>query len=76
LTLRTTIDIKDQVLQRVKEYAAARSISNGAAATELLERGLNARLGIRYEEGVALFDVPEESPVVSLENTLRLEDEL
>jgi hypothetical protein len=74
--LRTTIDIKDQVLQRVKEYAAARSISNGAAATELLERGLNARLGIRYEEGVALFDVPEESPVVSLENTLRLEDEL
>jgi hypothetical protein len=74
--LRTTIDIKDQVLQRVKEYAAARSISNGAAANELLERGLNARLGIRYEEGVALFDVPEESPVVSLENTLRLEDEL
>ena len=74
--MRTTIDIKDQVLQRVKEYAAARSISNGAAATELLERGLNARLGIRYEEGVALFDVPEESPVVSLENTLRLEDEL
>jgi hypothetical protein len=74
--LRTTIDIKDQVLQRVKEYAEARSISNGAAATELLERGLNARLGIRYEEGVALFDVPEESPVVSLENTLRLEDEL
>ncbi len=74
--MRTTIDIKDQVLQRVKEYAEARSISNGAAATELLERGLNARLGIRYEEGVALFDVPEESPVVSLENTLRLEDEL
>ncbi len=74
--MRTTIDIKDQVLQRVKEYAAARSISNGAAANELLERGLNARLGIRYEEGVALFDVPEESPVVSLENTLRLEDEL
>ncbi len=74
--MRTTIDIKDKVLQRVKEYAEARSISNGAAATELLERGLNARLGIRYEEGVALFDVPEESPVVSLENTLRLEDEL
>jgi hypothetical protein len=74
--LRTTLDINDQVLQRVKEYAAARSLSNGAAATEILERGLNARMGIRYENGVAVFDVPEESPVVSLEDTLRLEDEL
>lgn len=74
--MRTTLDINDQVLQRVKEYAAARSLSNGAAATEILERGLNARMGIRYENGVAVFDVPEESPVVSLEDTLRLEDEL
>ena len=74
--MRTTLDINDQVLQRVKEYAAARSLSNGAAATEILERGLNARMGIRYENGVAVFDVPEEIPVVSLEDTLRLEDEL
>jgi hypothetical protein len=76
MPLRTTLDINDQVLERVKEYAAARSISNGAAATEILERGLNARMGIRYEDGVAVFDVPDKSPVVSLQETLRLEDEL
>jgi len=74
--MRTTLDIKDQVLERVKQYAAERSISNGAAATEILERGLNARMGIRYEDGVAVFDIPDKSPVVSLQDTLRLEDEL
>ena len=37
--MRTTLDIKDEVLERVKEYAAARSISQGAAVSEVLERG-------------------------------------
>jgi hypothetical protein len=74
--MRTTLEIQDAVLERVKEYATARSISYGAAATEILERGLTARLGIRYEEGVPVFDVPAGSPTVTLEHALRLEDDL
>lgn len=40
--MRTTLDIRDDVLEQGREYAAARSISKGAAASEILERGLNA----------------------------------
>lgn len=74
--MRTTLEIRDDLLGRVKDYAAARSISNGAAASEILERGLNARIGIRYEQGVAVFDVPEGTPTASLEEIQRLIDEL
>ena len=74
--MRTTLDIRDDVLKQVKEYAAARSISNGAAASYLLQQALNRPLGTRTENGFEVFDVPGDSPVVTLEHTLRLEDEL
>jgi len=74
--MRTTLEIRDDVLERVKEYASIRSISYGAAASEILEKGLKSRVGVRYEAGVPVFDVPAGSPTVTLEQTLKLEDEL
>jgi hypothetical protein len=74
--MRTTLDLQDDVLARVKEYAAARSMSTGAAASYLLKQALNRPLGTRIENGFEVFDVPGDSPVVTLEHTLRLEDEL
>jgi hypothetical protein len=74
--MRTTLDIRDDVLQQVKEYAAARSMPAGAAASYLLQQALNRPLGTRIENGFEVFDVPGDSPVVTLEHTLRLEDEL
>ena len=46
--MRTTLDIRDDLLAQVKEYAAARSISNGAAASDILERGLNAEVPTKW----------------------------
>jgi hypothetical protein len=74
--VRTTLDIRDDVLELVKEYAAIRSMSYGAAASEILEKGLKSKVGIRYESGFPVFDVPAGSPIVTLEQTLELEDEL
>jgi hypothetical protein len=48
----------------------------GAAASYLLQQALNRPLGTRMENGFEVFDVPGDSPVVTLEHTLRLEDEL
>ena len=74
--MRTTLNIDDEVLNQVKEYAASRSIPTGEAASQLIRRGLKARLGIRYEQGVPMFDLPDDSPVVTFEHTQRLIDEL
>ncbi len=76
IPMRTTLDIRDDILQQVKEYAAARSMPAGAAASYLLQQALNRPLGTRIENGFEVFDVPGDSPVVTLEDTLRLEDEL
>jgi hypothetical protein len=74
--MRTTLDIQDDVLEQVKHYAVARSMPTGAAASYLLQQALNRPLGTRMENGFEVFDVPSDSPVVTLEHTLRLEDEL
>jgi hypothetical protein len=74
--MRTTLNISDDVLQQVKQFAAARSMPTGAAASYLLKRALERPLGTRIEDGFEVFDVPEDSPIVTLEHTLRLEDEL
>ena len=73
--MRTTIDIRDDVLERVKEYAAARSISNGAAVSEVLERGLNAEVPTKWENGILIFS-PGPSGAVTAEHVMKLKDEM
>ena len=74
--MRTTLKIDDEVLEQVKQYAAARSMSTGKAASYLLNQALNKPLGTRIENGFEVFDLPDDSPIVTLEHTLLLEDEL
>ena len=73
--MRTTVDIEDEVLDEVKQYARARTMPAGKAMSYLLKQALHKPLGTRVEDGFVVFDVPEDSPVVTLEHTLRLEDE-
>jgi hypothetical protein len=73
--MRTTVDIRDDVLERVKEYAAARSISNGAAVTEVLERGLEAEIPTIWENGLLVF-APGPSGAVTAEHVMKLKDEM
>jgi len=74
--MRTTWNVDDEIVEEVKQYAQARSIPAGEAASQLIRRGLRAGIGIRYEQGIPVFDAPEDSPIVTLEHTLRMEDEL
>jgi hypothetical protein len=72
--MRTTLDIKDEVLERVKEYAAARSISQGAAVSEVLERGFSAEVPTKWENGILIFSPGPGSEMITLEKTLAIED--
>jgi len=72
--MRTTLDIRDDVLEKVNEYAAVRSISKGAAVSEVLERGLKASPPTRWENGLLIFDPGPGAEVITLERTLELED--
>jgi len=74
--MRTTINIEDEVLAQVKQYAAAHSMATGEAASYLLCQALNKPIGIRIENDFEVFDLPDDRPIVTLEHTLRLEDEL
>ena len=73
--MRTTLDIKDEVLERVKEYAAARSISQGAAVSEVLERGFNAEVPTKWENGILIFS-PGPEGAVTAEHVMKLKDEM
>jgi hypothetical protein len=72
--MRTTLEIRDDVLQKVKEYAAARSISQGAAVSEVLERGFNAEVPTKWENGILIFAPGPGAEVLTLEKTLALKD--
>jgi hypothetical protein len=73
--MRTTIDIRDDVLEKVKEYAAARSISQGAAVSEVLERGFNAEVPTKWENGILIF-APGRAGAVTAEHVMKLKDEM
>jgi hypothetical protein len=72
--MRTTLNISDEVFNQVKEYAAARSISKGAAASEILERGLKAEVPTKWENGILIFSPGPDSEMITLEKTLAMKD--
>ena len=74
--MRTTWNVDDEVVEEVKQYARARSIPAGEAASQLIRRGLKTGIGIRLEQGIPVFDIPDDSPIVTQEHVKRLIDEL
>jgi hypothetical protein len=74
--MRTSWNIDDEVLREVKEYAEARSIPADEAASLLIRRGFRAKIGMRQENGVFVFDIPANSPTVTCEHGQKLIDEL
>jgi hypothetical protein len=73
--MRTTLDIKDETMEKVNEYASARSISKGAAVSEVLERGFNAEVPTKWENGILVFS-PGPSGAVTAEHVMKLKVEM
>ncbi|HWG21617.1 MAG TPA: hypothetical protein VG225_13890 [Terracidiphilus sp.] len=72
--MRTTLEIRDDILRQVKEYAAARNISNGDAASEILEQGLHAEIPTKWENGILIFAPGPGAEKLTVEKALAMKD--
>ncbi len=73
--MRTTLNLDDDVFEVVKRYAESRSVSIGKAASDLVRRGVTASHPTRKVNGLLVFDLPSDSPVVTSEQVKELEAE-
>ena len=52
-------------MKAIQAYARTHRLSLGKAASELIRRGLNYKLGTRNLNGVPVFDVPNDFPMIT-----------
>lgn len=71
--MRTTVTLDDHVLELVRRHARLRRQSLGKAISDLVRRGLPVETAAQHQDGVAMFQPPEDSPVVASEKARRLE---
>ena len=75
--MRTTLNLDDDVLELLKDYAENRSVALGKAASELVRRGLEAPVQTRMVKGFHAVVLPVNSPKVTAEKVKQLlEDEI
>ena len=74
--MRTTLNIDDETLELARVYADSRSLSLCKAVSELLRKGLAGPARFKVVNGVAVFDVPPDSPRITTERVKKLESEL
>ena len=72
---RPTITLETEVYRMTRRYAAERRLRLSAAISELIHRGLSARMPVREENGFVLFDLPADSPRVTAEDVQRALDD-
>jgi len=74
--MRITLSMDDDVFQEVKAYAESRDVAIGKAVSELVRRGLQARLRTTVINGFHVVALPSGSPAVTTEDVKKLQDEL
>lgn len=75
VTVRTTVNIEDDVLLATKELAIQQGVSMGKVLPDLARRSLTRRGAGETRVSVPLFPVSNEGGVVTLELVNRLRDE-
>lgn len=62
--VRITLDLDDDLLDEVKQYADRRSVALGKAASDLIRRGLNSSLQTKTVNGLQVVVLPENTPKI------------
>jgi hypothetical protein len=75
-TMRTTLNIDDDLLKAARSIAAARSKSVGTVISELAWKGLRSSARTRRKSGLPTFRVPSDAHPITLEGVKKLEDEV
>jgi len=73
--MRTTLTLQDDAVEEIRAYAKRRRVSLGKAASELVRRGARYQVGIRKVNGLAVFDAPDEFPLITSQQVRELLDE-
>jgi hypothetical protein len=75
--MRTTLNLDDDVVELLKDYAENRSVALGKAASELVRRGFAAPVQTRMVNGFHTVVLRANSPKVTSEKIKQLlEDEI
>lgn len=74
--MRTTVNLDDDVMTAVRQYAESRSVALGKAVSELVRRGLSLNRPIRFVNGLPVVELPPDSPRVTSKKVRELEAEL
>jgi hypothetical protein len=74
-SVRTTINLDDDVFPLIKKYAESRRVPLGRAASELVRRGLASKRPTRIVNGLTIFELPADSPQVTTQQVRRLEED-
>jgi len=73
--MRVTINLDDDALQYLDQFANGRPMSRGRAASELIRRGFNRPLVTHMVNGLHVVTVPPGSPTITSERIRELEEE-
>lgn len=73
--MRTTLNIEDEALAMLKQYAEERRLSLGEAASDLIRRGTEAAPKFKTKGGWAVFELPPGSPPLTTELVKQYEEE-
>ncbi len=77
MDMRTTLNLDDDVLNELKQYAEVRSVGLGKAASEVLRRGFEAPVQTRLIHGFHAVVLPSKSKRVTTEQVKQLlEDDI
>ena len=63
--MRTTLSLEDDAMEILRTHAEKRAISLGAAASDLIRNGSRYQLTTRRVNGLPVFDVPSDFPLVT-----------
>jgi hypothetical protein len=74
-TVRTTVDLEEDVLLAAREIAARRGVSIGRVLSDLVRQALSQRDTAPTRNGVPLFPVRRGAGIATLELVNRLRDE-
>ncbi len=73
--MRTTLNLDEDAAEIVRDYSAVKKLSFGQAVSELVRRGIQNPPPMRLVNGIAVFDLPPDSPVITAERVRELMDE-
>jgi len=73
--MRTTLALDDDVLEQATRQAKARGVSLGRTVSDLVRRGLHAPTPSTDKGGLVVFQLPADSPTVTMDDVRRIEAE-